>query len=66
MPNISLTNAVSTSNIIAYNTTIYLLQLLLQEIGRLQHRMQMHHDKYAVHGTPSLPLRNTPPALDLH
>ena len=55
MPKISLTNVVSTLNIIAYYTTIYLLQLLLQEIGRLQDRMQVHHDKHAVHDTPSLP-----------
>ena len=32
-----------------------LLQLLLQEIGQLQARMQEHHDKYAVRDTPSLP-----------
>ena len=39
----------STSSIIAYHTLILLLQLLLQEIGRLQDRMQAHHDKHAVH-----------------
>ena len=55
MPKISLINVVCMSKIIAYYTTIYLLQLLLQEIGRLQDRMQAHHDKYAVHGTPSFP-----------